>query len=316
MKLGLIFLAILISLNSQASDYNSLKPKDCTVLREACFAPDRHPENPFFLRSSKSNRVALLIHGYTDSPYTMKDMALFLNDQGYNVYAPLLSGHGSIPEAMVSVSRKDWIKDAQDMLQMALQENSANQALVVGFSMGGAVAAILAEEFPEKVSALVLFAPAFQLLSGEAQLLCGMGIAEDLVFWARNEEGSTRTNYQKMSTHGLCELNSLAFEARRRAVQIKAPVFTVLSQYDQNINNYGVLETIYTMPSQQKEILFFTDSIQDIRYFDNKTQFKQVMAKPLVHSDLIFKEDSLYHKRQNPRFDFVTAEIETFLNSK
>ena len=67
------------------------------------------PYNRSFELSPPEPRGAvLLVHGLSDSPYSMRALAETFYAQGYYVLALRLPGHGTIPSALVDVSWKDW----------------------------------------------------------------------------------------------------------------------------------------------------------------------------------------------------------------
>ena len=52
---------------------------------------------------------ALLLHGLTDSPYSLRRPAEILHGQGYLVVGLRLPGHGTTPAGLVSVRAEDWM---------------------------------------------------------------------------------------------------------------------------------------------------------------------------------------------------------------
>ena len=52
--------------------------------------------------------AALLVHGLTDSPYSMRSLADAFLAQGYYVVVLRLPGHGTIPAGLVDVTWEDW----------------------------------------------------------------------------------------------------------------------------------------------------------------------------------------------------------------
>jgi alpha-beta hydrolase superfamily lysophospholipase len=52
--------------------------------------------------------AVLLVHGLTDSPYSMRALAETFLAQGYYVLALRLPGHGTVPAGLVDVSWEDW----------------------------------------------------------------------------------------------------------------------------------------------------------------------------------------------------------------
>jgi len=96
------------------------------------------------------------LHGFNDSPQTMRSPAAAMHAAGWTVYAPLLPGHGRSPRAFAASSADAWIGAARAAVRDALQRH--RQVAVGGLSLGGALAAIVASEEPS-VKAAVLFAP-------------------------------------------------------------------------------------------------------------------------------------------------------------
>jgi len=56
----------------------------------------------------KPRGAVLLVHGLSDSPYSMRSLAELFFAQGYYVLALRLPGHGTLPSALVDVTWKDW----------------------------------------------------------------------------------------------------------------------------------------------------------------------------------------------------------------
>lgn len=52
--------------------------------------------------------MALLVHGLTDSPYSMKALAEVLFRQGFEVTVLRLPGHGTFPSMMTEMRYRDW----------------------------------------------------------------------------------------------------------------------------------------------------------------------------------------------------------------
>ena len=98
----------------------------------------------------------LLLHGFGDTPQTLGLLARHLHACGFDVKAPLLPGHGRSVPAFMASRRADWLACARQELA-AIRANHRSVS-IVGLSMGGAIAAILAAEVKD-ITALVLLAP-------------------------------------------------------------------------------------------------------------------------------------------------------------
>lgn len=95
----------------------------------------------------------LLIHGYGASGYTWAQVVERLADEGFRVIVPDLIGHGFSAKPLDGEYTFGW--HAQ-MLCSLLDRLGVGRAVVVGSSYGGAVAATLAQTYPERVEKLIL----------------------------------------------------------------------------------------------------------------------------------------------------------------
>ena len=100
----------------------------------------------------------LLLHGYTGTPRDFAGMADHLQSTGFAVSVPRLPGHGTVGMDFLHAGARDWLRAAVDAW-MDLRAKCGT-VHVVGHSMGGVLAALLASRFP--VARLVLLAPAFR----------------------------------------------------------------------------------------------------------------------------------------------------------
>ncbi|HET6761395.1 MAG TPA: alpha/beta fold hydrolase, partial [Gemmatimonadaceae bacterium] len=122
----------------------------------------------------------LLLHGFGDTPQTLALLARRLRNSGYSVLAPLLPGHGRSMESFGKSGASEWIAAAKDAyIDMRARHGSVS---VVGLSMGGALAVVLAGEQHE-IPALVLIAPYLGMsrqlrFAAATHWLCGRMVGE------------------------------------------------------------------------------------------------------------------------------------------
>ena len=103
-----------------------------------------------------NGRALLLLHGFGDTPQTLRYLADRLHAAGYTVRAPLLPGHGRALRDFALATAEDYLRSAREELDR--MRASSEWVGLVGLSMGGAVAARLAAERRD-LRALVLLAP-------------------------------------------------------------------------------------------------------------------------------------------------------------
>lgn len=111
---------------------------------------------PFELAPPGARDAVLLLHGFADTPQVMRYLGERLAARGWVAAAPLLTGHGRTLAAFDATGADDWIASARDAL--ADLRARYDRVALVGLSMGGAIAALLAAGDAD-VPALVLLAP-------------------------------------------------------------------------------------------------------------------------------------------------------------
>lgn len=95
----------------------------------------------FELEPEEVRGGVLLLHGLTDSPYSMRRLAEIYRDLGYYALALRLPGHGTVPAGLDDVSWRDWAAAVRmGARHVALRTGGAAPFHVVGFSNGGALA--------------------------------------------------------------------------------------------------------------------------------------------------------------------------------
>ena len=83
--------------------------------------------------------AALLVHGLSDSPYSVRALAETLYAQGYYVLALRLPGHGTVPAGLTSVSWRDWYAAVVLAAQYAAAQAPGKPFVAGGHSTGAAL---------------------------------------------------------------------------------------------------------------------------------------------------------------------------------
>ncbi len=110
--------------------------------------------------------AALLVHGFTDSPYLLRGIAERLHEHGTWVVGLRLPGHGTVPEALTHVRLEDWTAAVRLAARHLREAVGADVPLyLVGFSTGAALSvefalARLEGEVLPAVEGLILVSPA------------------------------------------------------------------------------------------------------------------------------------------------------------
>jgi carboxylesterase len=118
------------------------------------FTPFTAPEHQDFIFSGGKPAV-LLVHGYPGTPYEMRPLADALHERGWTCRGILLPGFGTQIETLPQRVWTEWRDAVVDALVTLKHEHAP--ILLVGHSMGAAVALTAAERVP--VDGIVLLAP-------------------------------------------------------------------------------------------------------------------------------------------------------------
>lgn len=90
---------------------------------------------------------ALVLHGFTGNPGSMRGLAEAFAAAGFHVEMPLLPGHGTVIEDMLATRWDDWAGAASAAYRQLAAR--ADRVVVAGLSMGGALTLRLGIDPPE-----------------------------------------------------------------------------------------------------------------------------------------------------------------------
>jgi carboxylesterase len=176
---------------------------------------------------------ALLIHGFTGSPASMRPWGQHLADAGLAVRVPLLPGHGTRWQDLNETRWTDWY----DAAEAAFEDlrSRCDQVFVGGLSMGGAVAVRLAEEHGDDLAGVVLVNPSLStddrraaLLPLVSQVVSSMPpVGGDI-----KRPGVSEGAYDRMPTKAAASLRTLWGVALGDLHRITAPVLVFRSTED------------------------------------------------------------------------------------
>jgi carboxylesterase len=104
---------------------------------------------------SKKPLGALLLHGFSGMPIGLGKLAHHIENLGLPYQAPTLRGHGAeTPDALLRVKWTDWIIDAEKAMWQILAETE--KVTVIGHSMGGMLALLLAAGYKEQIDSIIV----------------------------------------------------------------------------------------------------------------------------------------------------------------
>jgi alpha-beta hydrolase superfamily lysophospholipase len=118
---------------SPANRYDPASP-----LHPAAFAQDWN--RSFVLEPQAPLRGAVvLVHGLTDTPFSMRHLAQFYAEAGFLAIAPRMPGHGTVPAGLTDATWPDWAAATRLAVREARRRAPGLPLHLVGYSNGGAL---------------------------------------------------------------------------------------------------------------------------------------------------------------------------------
>lgn len=187
--------------------------------------------------------AALLIHGFGDTPQTVRGLAAYLHEvHGWTVRAPLLPGHGR-RLADFDVHGSDEWRDVVHGEYTALKARYPTVVLI-GLSMGGALATLEAAGDRE-LPALVLLAPYLTPPASAERLAPAAGLINLMIPYLQGGDKTLsildpRARAETLGAGGappkrIRDLVAVAHDARFAAADVRAPTLLVHSRTDYRI---------------------------------------------------------------------------------
>jgi alpha-beta hydrolase superfamily lysophospholipase len=133
--------------------------------------PGRWPTNwnrTFQLSAAEPRAGVLLLHGMSDSPYSMRSLAQSLHARGATVVGMRVPGHGTAPSGLVRVRWEDMAATVELAMKHLHEEMGDRPLYIVGYSNGGALAVLyalstLADTSLPPAQGLVLISPEIEV---------------------------------------------------------------------------------------------------------------------------------------------------------
>jgi len=210
----------------------------------------------------------LIIHGFTGGPYEIDPLRTYLEEHtDWRVEVPVLTGHGDELD-LEDVPYEVWLEDAKQALE-ALQA-SCDRVYVIGFSMGGMIAAYLAGT--HDIDKLVLLSTArrylsFKYLSYYVGKMIGDG------FKGKLQENEMYLHYKskigQVPFRSNIEFMKLIHDTKDYLEDITSPVLIAQGQRDGLVPYKTVYALEDEIGSKEKEVVFFEESDHLICLGDN-----------------------------------------------
>lgn len=224
----------------------------------------------------------LLIHGLTDSPYSLRHVARLFAERGFYALALRMPGHGTVPAALTEVDWEDWLAAVRlGARHVRGRVGPGKPFVLVGYSNGGALAleySLEALEAPEasshgdlpRADRIVLISPMLGVTPFAAliRLTSPLGLVP---YFEKSRWGdvlpeyipfkyNSFPNHAATQTHRLTSTlqGGLRRAARDGRIARLPPILTFQSLVDATVSTRAVFDKLYALlDGKDNELVVF-----------------------------------------------------------
>lgn len=242
--------------------------------------PDRWERNwnrTFELAAPDPVAGVLLLHGMSDSPYSLRAIGAALNAKGAHVLGLRLPGHGTLPSGLVHL---EW-EDMAAAVRLAMRHLHARLAgrplFIVGYSVGGALAVhYVLDQIGDRdqqlpaVARIALISPAIGVTRLAAlsvwQARLGRWLGLDKLAWHSIQPEYNSYKYSSFAINAGVQVHRLTTTLQQRLAAARrsgtlnrfVPVIVFQSVVDATVSTPAVLTgLLQQLPNPGNELILF-----------------------------------------------------------
>jgi alpha-beta hydrolase superfamily lysophospholipase len=218
----------------------------------------------------------VLLHGLTDSPYSLRHLAAHYRAHGFVAVTMRMPGHGTVPAGLTRVRWEDWLAAARLAMRHARAlAGTATPLHLVGYSNGGALALkyaldALGDASLPAPTRIVLISPMIGITSFArfAGVLGWPAVFPPFAkaAWLDIAPEFNPVKYNSFPVNAARQSSQLTRALREQIEQLRddgelerlAPVLTFQSAFDATVDVRALVTTLYAhLPSNGSELVLF-----------------------------------------------------------
>ncbi len=231
----------------------------------------------FELRHDAPRAGVLLLHGMSDSPYSLRALGETLQRRGYTVLGLRMPGHGTLPSGLLDLQWRDMAAVVRLGMMHLAQRASGRPLYIVGYSTGAALALDYVLDYsssPEgqatlpAVARLVLISPAIGVSPAAALAKWSRRLSHlpglDRLAWLDIAPEFDPYKYNSFATNAAEQVYEITRSvadrlAKRTAADPPLPPMLVLkSTVDDTVSNNAVVDRLLLkLPPERDELVVF-----------------------------------------------------------
>lgn len=208
---------------------------------------------------------ALLVHGFTGSPQSMRGLGEYLAGRGIAVAGPRLPGHGTTWQDLNTRTGEEWIQTVETSFHHLASQTE--EVFVVGLSFGGTLALDLVSRHQEEISGLVTLAgmvfskdPRRHLAPVVSRLIASLpGVSNDVA-----DPEAREIAYDRTPTRAANAVLRFTRRAQAAVPQITTPALVMHARQDHTVHPSNAQYIYDNIASTDKELVWFERSFHVI----------------------------------------------------
>jgi len=295
------------------SVYSRIEPQDRRLInrfhRGSLSDPDRWSPNwnrTFELSGKAPKAGILLLHGMSDSPYSLRSLGQRLHGAGAWVVGLRLPGHGTAPSGLVGVKWQDMAAAVSVSMDHLRDKVGDRPVYIVGYSNGGALAVYYAISALENnalpsVDGMVLLSPAIGVTPLAAfavwQARLGRLLGLQKLAWTDILPEYDPFKYNSFAVNAGDQVYRLTAEIQskmktlgdKKALERFPPVLAFQSAVDATVSTQALIDGLLGQlsPDGHELVIFDINRLSEIEQILGKDPLKSIEAG-LDHPGLTF----------------------------
>ena len=279
--------------------------------------PNRWPQNwnrTFELTRASPKAGVLLLHGLSDSPYSLHHIGKLLHKAGASVIGLRIPGHGTAPSGLVEMRWQDMASAVKLAMNHLKKPTGGQPLFIVGYSNGSALAvhyalSTLEDQQLPKPDGLILISPAIGITPLAAfavwQARLGHLLGLEKLAWNDIEVEYDPYKYNSFAVNAGDQVYRLTSEIQKLIkknigsgrLQQLPPILAFQSVVDTTVSASAVATGLFAkLPVSNHELVFF-----DINRINESARFFKMDPKP-------FLDRMLYDEKLSYTLTLVTNE--------
>ncbi|MBL7995478.1 alpha/beta fold hydrolase [bacterium] len=189
---------------------------------------------PFYFASPSHKTLVILVHGFTSTCHSMRELGQKFFEAGFDACGILLPGHGTTPEDMEKRKWTEWLEAVENKLN-ELSTGYAN-VFLCGQSMGGCLCLYVSSFHP--VTGVITISSGIKLFGWKLRLL---PLIKYFTRFIKKYDGpdikdpaakKAEVHYDLMPIKSIMELQRFLKKLGGRMSHVKCPVLLIHAEQD------------------------------------------------------------------------------------